>query len=215
MLQKSNIEKLEVSLHLPWCTSLLQNRSMIYGYERVSAEGQDLQAQTRAMTKAKATEIFAEKISGATADRPQLKKLLKRIAKGDVVIVTSYDHLARSARDLLNIAHDINAKDARLHSIKEGGADPNSPSSKLMVSILASVAEFERSMINARTAVGRAQAKARGVKFGRKPALAPLRGTDRRPLALARIAKGDSTAQIAAEFGVSRHTIWRLRRTAA
>src|SRR5262249_19864522 len=83
--------------------SKMRARMAIYGYARVSTRGQTLASQEAQLRAAACTRIYAEKVSGARSDRPQLAKLLKRLDQGDVLIVTRLDRLARSTRDLLNI----------------------------------------------------------------------------------------------------------------
>ena len=115
--------------------------------------------------------VYAEKISGARSDRPELAKALKRLNPGDLLIVTRLDRLARSTRDLLNILDDIAKRDAGFKSLHDAWADTTSAHGRLMVTILAGLAEFERELILARTSDGRTRAKARGVRFGRPPTL--------------------------------------------
>jgi DNA invertase Pin-like site-specific DNA recombinase len=110
---------------------------------------------------------------GARSNRPELAKVLKRLDTGDVLIVTRLDRLARSTRDLLNILHDIAQRGAGFKSLHDAWADTTSAHGRLMVTILAGLAEFERELILARTSDGRARAKARGIKFGRPAALTP------------------------------------------
>ena len=85
----------------------MQNRGMIYGYARVSTEAQDLTGATAQLKGAGCEKIFREKITGTTADRPQLKKLMARLAAGDVVITPAVDRLSRDTTDLLVIARDM------------------------------------------------------------------------------------------------------------
>ena len=143
----------------------------IYGYARVSTDGQSLASQDAELHAAGCSKVYAEKISGARSDRPELAKALKRLNTGDVLMVTRLDRLARSTRDLLNILDDIAKRGAGFKSLGDGWADTTSAHGRLMVTILAGLAEFERELIIARTGDGRARAKARGVRFGRPAAL--------------------------------------------
>jgi DNA invertase Pin-like site-specific DNA recombinase len=93
------------------------------------------------------------------------------LAVGDVLIVTRLDRLARSTRDLLNIIDAVAKAGATFKSIHDIWADTTTPHGKLMLTILGGLAEFERSLILARTADGVKRAKERGVKFGRPTAL--------------------------------------------
>jgi DNA invertase Pin-like site-specific DNA recombinase len=144
-----------------------------YGYARVSTRDQTLAAQDAQLRAAGAAKVYSEKISGANTDRPELAKLIRRLAPGDVLMVTRLDRLARSTRDLLNILDQICKAGAGFRSLADTWADTTTPHGKLMVTILGGLAEFERSLIIARTGEGRSRAMARGVRFGRPPSLQP------------------------------------------
>jgi len=111
----------------------------------VSTDGQTLDAQQAELTAAGCTKIYAEKMSGARSDRPQLAKLLKALKPGDVMIVTKLDRLARSIRDLLNITHDIGAAGAGFKVLDNPALDTTTPHGKLLFDVLAAIGEFERS----------------------------------------------------------------------
>jgi DNA invertase Pin-like site-specific DNA recombinase len=138
---------------------------MIVGYARVSSDGQSLEAQQAALKAAGAERIFAEKISGAVTDRKALAKALAALETGDVLLVTRLDRLARSTRDLLNTLAQIGDRGAAFRSLADAWTDTTTPHGKLMITVLGGLAEFERSLILARTSDGRARAKARGVRF--------------------------------------------------
>ena len=144
---------------------------MIIGYARVSTDGQSLEAQDAALKNAGAEKVFAEKISGAVTDRKALGKASTALGSGDVLLVTRLDRLARSTRDLLNVLDAVAKKGAGVRSLADSWCDTTTPHGKLMITVLGGLAEFERSLILARTGEGRTRAKARGVGFGRKPAL--------------------------------------------
>jgi DNA invertase Pin-like site-specific DNA recombinase len=177
-----------------------------YGYGRVSTDGQSLASQDAELRSAGCAKVYGEKISGARSDRPELAKLLKRLDTGDVLVVTRLDRLARSTRDLLNILADIAERGAGFKSLHDAWADTTSPHGRLMVTILAGLAEFERELILARTSDGRVRAKARGVKFGRPAALTP----HQRREAIQRLAQGEAHADVARTFNVSQATISRI-----
>jgi DNA invertase Pin-like site-specific DNA recombinase len=179
---------------------------MIVGYARVSTDGQTLDAQCAALTAAGAERVFAEKISGAVTDRKQLGKALTTLGQGDVLLVTRLDRLARSTRDLLNVLDAVAKAGAGFRSLSDQWADTTTAHGRLMLTILGGLAEFERSLILARTSEGRTRAKARGVKFGRKLALT----LHQRSEALARRAAGESLVEIARSYDVSHSTISRL-----
>src|SRR5262249_41708174 len=162
-------------------------------YARVSTDGQSLTSQDAELHAAGCAKVYAEKISGARSNRPELANVLKRLDTGDVLIVTRLDRLARSTRDLLNILDDIAKRGAGFRSLHDAWADTTSAHGRLMVTVLAGLAEFERELILARTSDGRARAKARGVRFGRPAALTP----HQRAEALQRLANGEVQADLA------------------
>lgn len=145
---------------------------MLIGYARVSTDDQDLRLQRAALTEAGCRRIYEEKVSGARRDRPELARLLDNVRSDDVLVVTRLDRLARSTRDLLDIAQQLNDTGTGLRSLSEPWADTTSPAGRMVLTVFAGIAEFERELINQRTSVGRAAAKARGVRFGRPPKLA-------------------------------------------
>jgi DNA invertase Pin-like site-specific DNA recombinase len=178
----------------------------IFGYARVSTDGQTLAAQDAALKAAGCTKIFAEKISGARSDRPQLAKLLKSIDDGDTIIVTRLDRLARSTRDLLNTLHAIGKAGGTFKSLADAWADTTTPHGRLMLTVLGGLAEFERELIRARTGEGRARAKAAGKHMGRPSKLTQFQ----RQEALKRREAGESLTDIARTYGVAHTTIGRL-----
>ncbi len=176
------------------------------GYCRVSTDAQTLEAQTEALRAAGCARIFAEKISGARADRPQLAKAIAALTEGDCLVVCKLDRLARSTRDLLNTLAQIADRGATFRSLGDAWADTTTPAGKLMLTVLGGLAEYERHLILSRTAEGRARAQAAGVRFGRKPALSAYQQAE----ALRRRAAGETLTQIARMFGVSHMTIARI-----
>ena len=129
-----------------------------------------------------------------------------RLETGDVLVVTRLDRLARSTRDLRNSLADIADRGAGFKSLHDAWADTTCAHGRLMVTILAGLAEFERELILARTSDGRARAKARGVRFGRPSALT----AHQRQEALQRFAQGEAQADIARSYDISQATISRL-----
>jgi DNA invertase Pin-like site-specific DNA recombinase len=178
----------------------------LYGYARVSTNGQDLSAQDNELRVAGCAKVFKEKISGAKTDRPELAKLIRRLEEGDVLVVTRLDRLARSTRDLLNMLDEIGQRGAGFKSLNDTWADTTTPHGKLMVTILGGLAEFERSLIVARTGEGRKRAKDRGVRFGRPNKLTP----HQRQEALRRVHAGETMSDIARSFAVHHSTNSRL-----
>lgn len=178
----------------------------LLGYGRVSTDGQSLTAQVAELKAAGCTEIFQEKISGAKTDRKQLARLLNRLGKGDVLVVTRLDRLARSTRDLLNLLGTVAEKGAGFKSIRDTWADTTTAHGRLMLTVLGGLAEFERELIRSRTGEGRERAKARGVVMGRKPKLTPHQQRE----ALARRDAGETLVDIGRSYNVSHTTISRL-----
>jgi DNA invertase Pin-like site-specific DNA recombinase len=178
----------------------------IYGYARVSTDGQSLASQDAQLRAAGCAKVYSEKVSGARSDRPELAKLLKRLEAGDVLMVTRLDRLARSTRDLLNILDTVAKAGAGFKSLGDTWADTTTPHGRLMLTVLGGLAEFERELILARTSDGRARAKARGVQFGRPPTLT----AHQRQEALQRLAEGAAQADVARSYNVSQATISRL-----
>jgi DNA invertase Pin-like site-specific DNA recombinase len=179
----------------------------IYGYARVSTDGQSLASQDAKLHEAGCAKVYAERISGARSHRPELAKLLRRLEPGDVLMVTRLDRLARSTRDLLNTLDTIGKAGAAFKSLGDGWADTTTAHGRLMVTVLGGLAEFERELILARTGDGRARAKAKGVKFGRPLSLTP----HQRREAIQRLAAGESQADVARSYDVSQSTISRLQ----
>jgi DNA invertase Pin-like site-specific DNA recombinase len=180
---------------------------MIYGYARVSTEGQNLAAQVAALTDAGAQKIYKEVASGAKTDRAQLHRLLNSLDEGDVLFVTRLDRLARSTRDLLNTLAAVTGRKAGFRSLGDAWADTTTPHGRLMLTVLGGLAEFERELIRTRTGEGRARAKARGVKLGRTPKLTHHQQRE----AIARRENGEALTEIGRSYNVSHSTISRLR----
>src|SRR5712672_928903 len=180
----------------------------VYGYARVSTEGQSLTAQLAELKAARCQKIFQEKVSGARSDRKQLTRLMAVLAKGDILVVTRPDRLARSTRDLLNLLGTIAEKGAGFKSLRDTWADTTTAHGRLMLTVLGGLAEFERELIRTRTGDGRERAKARGVVLGRKPKLSP----HQRQEAVARREAGESLMEIGRSYNVSHSTISRLKR---
>src|SRR3954462_6538466 len=179
----------------------------IYGYARVSTDGQTLDAQVAQLKAAGAEKVFREKVSGARADRPELARLLRALSPGDVVLVTRLDQLARSTRDLLNTLAAISAKQGGVRSLDDTWADTTTPHGRLMLTVLGGLAEFERELIRARTGEGRQRAKDRGVQLGRKPKLTAHQKRE----AVARREAGEPVTEIARSYDVHHSTISRLQ----
>ena len=136
----------------------MQNAGMIYGYARVSTVAQDLASQLAQLWAAGCEKVFREKITGATADRPQLKKLMAALAHGDIVIIPAVDRLSRDTTDLMVIARDMQRAGAGLRSLAEPVLDTTGDFAELVLAMLGVAAKLERRRIAERTARGRAGA---------------------------------------------------------
>ena len=145
---------------------------MKVAYIRVSTEGQNTARQEEAMKGLGVERCFIEKISGKNTDRPQLKAMMDFVREGDSLIVESYSRLARSTHDLLEIVDALSKKGVAFVSLKEN-IDTTTPQGKLMLTIFAGLAQFERECLLQRQAEGIAIAKANGVYKGRKPVDTP------------------------------------------
>ncbi len=144
-------------------------------------------------------------MSGARSDRPQLARLLKALEPGDTVVVTRLDRLARSTLDLLHNVDVITKAGAGFRSLADVWCDTTTPHGKLMLTVLAGLAEFERTLIMARTQAGIQRAREHGVTFGRP---CKLNARQRRLIA-ERYAAGETMAALASEFEVGEATVWR------
>jgi DNA invertase Pin-like site-specific DNA recombinase len=190
-----------------WCRSLVPKEPIIYGYSRVSIGSQSEVAQVAALRRHGAGKVFREVAQGDKTGRAQLRRLLDQLAAGDVLMVTRLDRLAQSTRDLLNTLAAIDDRNAGFRSLADAWADTTTPHGRLMLTVLGGLAEFEKELIRARAAEGRARAKARGVEMGRKPKLTEhqkreaIRRCDR---------DGEPVREIARSFNVSHSTISRF-----
>ena len=180
--------------------------NMIYGYARVSTAAQDERGQVKQLKAARCGKIFRETITGTTADRPQLGKLMKRLAPGDVVITPAVDRLSRDTADLLVIAREMRRAGAGIRSLAEPYLDTTPDFAEIVLAILGVAAKLERRRILERTARGRADAKANGVKFGRKPILTVHQQQEARK----RLEAGETQRSVARSYNVSQSTISRL-----
>lgn len=179
---------------------------LMLGYARVSTDDQDLTLQRDHLRAAGCNKLFAEKVSGSRRARPELDRMLDHLRPGDVVTVTRLDRLARSTRDLLDVAERIRSCGAGLRSLAEPWADTTSPAGRMVMTVFAGIAEFERSLILERTRTGREAAKARGVQFGPRPTLTPAQLDHAKQL----IEQEErAVSEVADLMGVHRSTLYR------
>jgi DNA invertase Pin-like site-specific DNA recombinase len=152
----------------------------LVGYARVSSVGQDLEVQ---LDKLKGCDkVFKEKRSGVDAGRPALKQCLDYLREGDTLLVTKIDRLARSTSDLYRIVSHLAEKGVAFRVTDDPSIDTSSRTGKLIMGILALIAEFENDIRRERQMDGIARAKERGIKFGPKPQLTPQRIAEIRKL---------------------------------
>jgi len=175
----------------------------IYGYARVSSTDQDYGLQEAALKAAGCEIVRAEKASGTRRDgRTELQVLLDFIRKGDVLVVTRIDRLARSLRDLQNIVHELKAKGATLRATEQP-VDTSTAAGKAFLDMLGVFAEFETNLRKERQLEGIAKAKAEGVYTGRKPTIS----ADRlRQL----LREGVGATEVAKRLKISRASVYRL-----
>jgi len=185
---------------------------MKVGYGRVSTRDQNPDSQEDALRAAGCEEVFIDRASGKLARRPELDKaLLVANRAGDQLVVTKLDRLGRSLEHLIELAKLLQGRDVDL-VVLDQGIDTSTAVGRLFFQIIGAIAEFEHSLMSERTMDGLAAARARGRTGGQKPKLGP------RQVKLARQMYDETgrdgkrrytVAQIAAEFGVSRPTIYR------
>jgi Enterobacteriaceae phage serine recombinase len=143
-----------------------------YGYARVSTEDQNAAMQHAALNKDRCKKIFTDTLPGGSTKRPALRRCLKTLEPGDSLTVWKLDRLGRSLRDLMTILDDLKQRGVKFKSLTEA-IDTETPAGRAMWQMIGIMAEFEHSLISERTRAGVKAARGRGVKFGRKPALAP------------------------------------------
>lgn len=178
-----------------------------FGYARVSTIGQELDIQIAQLDAAGCERVFCEKESGTKDNRRVLSQLLRRLRPGDIVIVAALDRLTRGGPfKMLSTLAKITSRGAAYKSLAEPWADTTHELGEVLAALVGYIAKKTREDILRRTTAGRERAKARGVKFGRKPKLSP----EQRAQAIGRRHAGEELADIATSFNVSPSTISRL-----
>lgn len=185
----------------------------VFAYCRVSTESQDTANQVREIAAAgfavEPRRVIEETVSGSTAatSRPGFLKLMDRLEPGDVLVVTKLDRLGRNAMDVRQSVEMLQGAGVRVHCLALGGTDLTSSAGKMMMQVIAAMAEFERDLLVERTQAGLTRAKAAGSRLGRPQALTEGQIATAR----AKLAQGVSVASLAREMKVSRQTLMRAR----
>lgn len=174
------------------------------GYARVSTTDQSHASQVDALNGAGVDRMYLDTFTGSKASRPELDKMMGSLRRGDTVVVTRLDRLGRSARDLLNLSNELESLGVSL-VVLEQNIDTSTPEGKLFFTIISAMAEFERSLIGARTRDGLEAARARGRKGGRKPVMTPAKTQT----AIDMYHKGRYVSEIAQVLGVSRPSVYK------
>lgn len=174
------------------------------GYARVSTSTQTLDQQHDALTAAGVERIFDDKMSGTREDRPGLAALLDYAREGDTVTVVALDRLGRSLSGIIKTIDQLGERKILLRSLREG-VDYSTPMGRMVAGIFASLAEYERTLINERSAAAREAARARGRQVGRPARLDPEQ------VALAKRMRdsGETIATLVSTLKVSRATVYR------
>lgn len=179
----------------------------IYGYARVSGTSQDLEAQIQALRDAGATMVYHEKVTGTTRDRTEFNKLLDTLSKGDTLTVTKLDRFARTAEDAISIIRALVKRGVRVNILNMGTVE-DTTTGRLMLTILAGFAEFERDMIVERLAEGKAIARQRADYREGRP-----RKYSREQLNHAmKLLEDNSYTKVEAMTGISKATLTRYKR---
>jgi len=177
---------------------------MKIGYARVSTIDQNPNAQRDALKLSGCEKIITEKISGVSAKRPKLEKLLRSLNTSDVLTVWRLDRVGRSLPHLLEVVANLKARGVGFQSLNET-IDTTTANGELIFHLFASMAQFERSLIVERTQAGLVAAKKRGVRLGRPPALKTAQINHARKL----IESGERPSEVASTLGVDRSTLYR------
>jgi len=178
---------------------------MKIGYGRISTADQKHDLQADALKAAGCEKVFLDTISGSKAKRPELDKLKEQLRAGDTLIVWRLDRLGRSTRDLIDWINWLKEKNIGFISLQES-IDTTTPTGELTFHIFASLAQFERRLIQERTHAGLAAARARGRKGGRKPSMKPK---EQKALQQLYNAKEHTTKELCDMFKISKPTLYR------
>ena len=175
------------------------------GYARVSSIGQSLDVQEAKLKTAGCEPIFLEKRSGVDRERPQLKECLRYLRRGDTLVISRIDRLARSAEHLLALSRELEEGGVVL-KVLDQSIDTSDAAGKAFLGMLAIFAQFENDIRRERQMDGIAKAREKGIKFGRKPVLTAEQETEIEQLR----ADGWSLQKIADHFGVSKGLVHKV-----
>ncbi len=175
---------------------------MLVGYARVSSVGQSLDVQLEKLHHCE--KVYAEKRSGTTDQRPELRACLDYVREGDTLVVTKLDRLACSTLHLCQIATELGRKGVQLEVLDQC-IETRSPTGRLLFQVLGAIAEFETALRKERQMDGIAYAKARGVPFGRKYALTPAQVEELRQ----RHMQGVRIKTLMCDYGLSKASVYR------
>lgn len=178
---------------------------MKYGYARVSTAGQDLESQIEMLNAEGCEKIYSEHFTGTRKDRPEFQTLLSELKANDTLVVTKLDRFARSAEDAIHIIKGLLNDGVKVHVLNMGLVD-NTPTGKLILTIMSGFAEFERDMIVQRTQEGKAMAKKNNPNFreGRKP-----KYTEKQLDHAMSLLENHSYTEVESITGISRSTLLR------
>lgn len=176
----------------------------LFGYARVSTSHQSLDVQVKALKAegVKANRIFSDKVSGSHVDRDGLQLLRLKVEEGDIILVKKLDRLGRDTADMIQLIKEFDDIGVAIRFLDDG-ISTEGTMGKMVVTILLAVAQAERQRILERTNEGRLEAKARGVKFGRKPTV------DKQKVLILR-EQGISATEIARKLDIGRSTVYKI-----
>lgn len=176
----------------------------LFGYARVSTSQQSLDVQVKALKAegVKGNRIFTDKESGSHVDREGLQMLRLKVEEGDIILVKKLDRLGRDTADMIQLIKEFDAMGVSIRFLDDG-ISTEGTMGKMVVTILSAVAQAERLRILERTNEGRQEAKARGVKFGRKPTVDKERVHHLR-------GQGMKAADIAKQLKIGRSTVYKV-----
>jgi putative DNA-invertase from lambdoid prophage Rac len=187
--------------------------SRVFAYCRVSTADQTTDNQLCEIEAAGFSvdpkRVIAETISGSTAarERKQFARLLDRLERGDVLVVTKLDRLGRNAMDVRSTVESLAAEGVKVHCLALGATDLTSAAGRMTMSVINAVSEFELDLLKERTQAGLARAKASGKRLGRPPSLS----NDQKQEIASKRSQGQSVRALAKQYGVSRGSIQRVR----